>query len=186
MSFPKALPVLLVASILVAACGYTMTARSDEPGRTTVAVPEFDNRTFEPYVETRVTTRVKSRLVSSGPWRVVNDPQRAALVIHGAITGFGVTTVAFDANNQPLEQRVFITADITTESKSAAPLRVMVTGTAEYTQDSDSLQTRAAKNRAIEEAGDNLAETLIARLELHLMSQEHAATPEAAGEPSAP
>lgn len=129
-----------------------------------MAVPLFDNRTFEPFLNARVTERVKARLISSGPWRLVNRPERAALVIRGAVTGFGVTTVSFDAANRPLEQRVSITADLTAEPNGKAPLQITLTGTAEYTETSDSLQTRAAKDRALQEASDGLADSLVVRL----------------------
>lgn len=155
-----------------------------------VAVPLFDNRTFEPILEARVTERVKTRLVSTGPWRVVNNPERAALVIRGAVTAFGVTTLSFDASDpslpptRPLEQRISITADVTAESAQHAPFRMVLTGTAEYTQTSDSLQTRAAKNRAIEEASDGVAEAFVARLRAHRWEKASAPAPEAV--PAAP
>jgi hypothetical protein len=177
---------MLVASTLVVGCGYTVTSQRDQPGPASVAVPLFDNHTFEPFVETRVTERVKSRLVSTSSWRLVNTPERAAVVIRGAVTGFGVTTVSFDANNRPLEQRVAITAAITTESKTEAPLHLTLIGTAEYTETSDSLQTRTAKNRAIEEAGDGLAEALVARLDAHRSKKDPTTAPEPAQTPAAP
>jgi hypothetical protein len=141
-----------------------MVSAPDGSERVSVAVPLFDNRTFEPFLNARVTERVKARLISSGPWRLVNRPERAALVIRGAVTGFGVTTVSFDAANRPLEQRVSITADLTAESDGKASLQVTLTGTAEYTETSDSLQTRAAKDRALQEASDGLADSLVVRL----------------------
>jgi len=147
----------------------------------------FDNRTFEPFVETRVTERVKSRLVSISSWRLLNTPERAAVVIRGAVTGFGVTTVSFDAGNRPLEQRIVITTEITTESTTDAPLHFTLTSTAEYTETSDSLQTRTNKNRAIEEAGDGLAEQLVARLDAHRSSKKDpTAAPESPRTPVVP
>src|SRR5574341_860377 len=126
----------LAASLLLTSCGYRMVSAPDGSERVSVAVPLFDNRTFEPFLNARVTERVKARLISSGPWRLVNRPERAALVIRGAVTGFGVTTVSFDAANRPLEQRVSITADLTAEPNGKAPLQITLTGTAEYTETS--------------------------------------------------
>lgn len=178
---------MLVASILAVSCGYTAASLRDEPQPASVAVPLFDNRTFEPFVETRVTERVKSRLVSTRSWHLVNTPERAAVVIRGAVTGFGVTTVSFDAGNRPLEQRIVITAEITTESTTDAPLHLTLTSTAEYTETSDSLQSRTNKNRAIEEAGDGLAEQLLARLDVHRSSKnDPSAAPDPAGTPAVP
>jgi hypothetical protein len=171
---------VLAAATIITSCGYRMVSAPEEPDTVSVAVPLFDNRTFEPFLDARVTERVKSRLVSSGPWRLVNRPERAALVIHGAVIGFGVTPVSFDASNQPLEQRVSITADITAESADKTPLQVTLTGTAEYTETSDSLQTRANKDRALNEASDGLAESLVARLYARRDERDIATTPDQA------
>lgn len=163
-----------------------MTAAPPDPDLDSVAVPVFDNRTFEPILEARVTERVKTRLVSAGPWRIENNPERAALVIRGAVIAFGVTTLSFEAVNptafptRPLEQRIAITADVTAESDHHAPFRVILTGTAEYIETSDILQTRAAKNRAIEEASDGVAEAFVARLRAHRWEEAAPPVPEAA------
>ncbi len=181
---------VLAAFTFMAGCGYSMTAAPPGPDMASVAVPVFDNRTFEPILEARVTERVKSRLVSAGPWRIENDPQRAAVVIRGAVIAFGVTTLSFEAADptafptQPLEQRISITADVSAESDHHTPLRMVLTGTAEYTQSNDSLQTRTAKNRAIEEASDGVAEALVSRLRAHRW--EKTVTPEPGPGPAAP
>lgn len=148
-------------------CGYTTVAtHGGHPP--TIAVPLFENRTFEPLLDVRVTERVKSRLVAAGPWRLVNRPGTADLVVRGVVTALGVTPVSFDRSNRVLEQRVTITAQITTDRRSQAaagpPFQGTVTGTSEYSEIGDTLQIRAAKNRAIEDAGDLLAQDLIARL----------------------
>ena len=115
-----------------------------------------------------MTERVKSRLVSSGQWRIVNQPTAADFVIHGVVVGFGITPVAFDDVNRALEQRVTITALVTTARHGAPPesplFRDALTGTAEYTESAESVATREAENRAIEEAGDLIAQDLVSKL----------------------
>lgn len=151
---------------IVAGCGYTMVGAKGSTA-TMVAVPLFENRTFEPLLDARVTERVKSRLAAASPFRVVNRPGVADVVISGAITAFGVTPVSFDRAHRALEQRVSITVSVTTSPRGSGALPAVsgsFTGTAEYTETENSLQTRAAKNRAIEEAGDALAQDLVARL----------------------
>ena len=149
-------------------CGYTAVSAPPVVEVRTVAVPLFDNRTFEPLLEARLTERVKARLVSTGPWRLVNRPGVADLVIVGTVTGFGVTPVSFDETHSALEQRVTITVEVMAERRGRAAgapaFRRTLTGTAEYAELGDTLRTRAAKNRAIEEAGDLLAQDLLARL----------------------
>ena len=161
--------VALAALVLVAGggCGYTTVAtHAGHPP--TIAVPLFENRTFEPLLDVRVTERVKSRLIATGPWRLVNRPGTADLVVRGVVTALGVTPVSFDRLHRVLEQRVTITAQITTDRRgqsAAGPaFQGTVTGTSEYSELGDTLQIRAAKNRAIDEAGDLLAQDLIARL----------------------
>ncbi len=131
-------------------------------------MPLFNNRTFEPFLDALVTERVKSRLVDTGPWRLVNRPGTADLVVRGVVTGLGVTPVSFDRSNHVLEQRITITVQIATDRRGQAvggpALQETVTGTSEYTEIGDSLQIRSAKNRALEEAADMLAQDVIARL----------------------
>jgi hypothetical protein len=131
----------------------------------------FENRTVEPYVDARVTERVRSRLVTTGPWTLTSTPESAGLVIRGIVTNFSVITLSFDDANRPLEQRVAITADVTAVPKQGVPFHSTVTATAEYRESADSLGTRTAKNRAIEEAAENVAQELTARLSLHLQAQ---------------
>lgn len=152
---------------VVAGCGYTMVGANRASPATMVAVPLFENRTFEPLLDARVTERLKSRLAATSPFQVVNRPGVADVVIHGAITAFGVTALSFDSAHRALEQRVSITVSVTTTPRGSTALPAVsgvFTGTAEYTETDNSLQTRAAKNRAIEEAGDALAQDLVARL----------------------
>ena len=182
-----ALAALALAASAVDGCGYTAVSTPPVGAVRTVAVPLFDNRTFEPLLEARLTERVKSRLVSTGPWRLVNRPGVADLVIVGTVTGFGVTPVSFDETHSALEQRVTITVEVTAERRGreagATAFRHTLTGTAEYAELGDTLRTRAAKNRAIEEAGDLLAQDLLARL---IDAERRPPPPESAAESAAP
>jgi hypothetical protein len=162
----------LAASTLVMGCGYGLVSSRDGTAPTPVAVPLFDNRTFEPFLDARVTERVRSRVETMAAWTLASTPESAGVVIRGAVTGFGVITVSFDADNRPLEQRVAITAEVVATPQAGPPFQGTVTGTAEYRESADSLETRAAKNRAIEEAADNVAHELTARLYLHLTAQD--------------
>ncbi len=153
-------------------CGYNLVSSRDGAGTTPVAVPLFENRTFEPFLDARVTERVRSRVATTAAWKLVSSPESAGLVIQGAVTGFGVITVSFDAAHRPLEQRVSITAEITATPQEGAPFHGSVTATAEYRETANSLDTRTAKNRAIEEAADNVANELTARLFAHLLARD--------------
>ena len=112
-----ALAALALMVLAATGCGYTAVSAPPAGEVRTVAVPLFNNRTFEPLLEARLTERVKARLVSTGPWRLVNRPGVADLVIVGTVTGFGVTAVSFDATHSALEERVTITVDVTAERR---------------------------------------------------------------------
>jgi hypothetical protein len=174
LSFRSRAVAALAASTLVMGCGYGLVSSRDGAGPTPVAVPLFDNRTFEPFLDARVTERVRSRVETMAAWKLVSTPESAGVVIRGAVTGFGVITVSFDAANRPLEQRVAITAEVVATPQAGVPFQGILTGTAEYQESADSLQTRAAKNRALDEAADNLAHELAARLYTHLLAQDRA------------
>ncbi|OGW63369.1 MAG: hypothetical protein A2638_04330, partial [Nitrospirae bacterium RIFCSPHIGHO2_01_FULL_66_17] len=131
-----ALAAMVLMTMAGTGCGYSAVSTPPVGEVRTVAVPLFDNRTFEPLLEARLTERVKARLVSTGPWRLVNRPGVADLVIVGTVTDFGVTAVSFDATHRALEQRVTITVEITAERRGRAAgapaFRRTLTGTAEY------------------------------------------------------
>ncbi|MFZ5875921.1 MAG: LPS assembly lipoprotein LptE [Nitrospirota bacterium] len=167
----------LAASILVIGCGYGLVSSRDGTGPTPVAVPLFDNRTFEPFLDARVTERVRSRVETMAAWKLVSAPESADLVIRGSVTGFGIITMSFDEAHRPLEQRVAVTAEVTATPRTGVPFQGTLTGTAEYRESADSLQTRAAKDRAIDEAADNVAHELTARLYTHLLAQDRAPSP---------
>jgi dihydroneopterin aldolase len=160
-----------LAAALVVGCGYSMMSPRNGAGATPVAVPPFENRTFEPYVDARVTERVRARLLTTGPWALASTPESAGVVIRGIVTNFSVITVSFDDANRPLEQRIAITADITAVPRDGASFHSTITATAEYRESADALQTRTAKNRAIEEVAENVARELTARLSTHLQAQ---------------
>lgn len=183
----SALGAAFASWMLATGCGYSVHSTHDGSPSQAVAVPLFDNRTFEPLLDARVTDRVKSRLIAAGSWRLVGSPQRADLVIRGAVTSFGVTAVSFDAANRPFDQRVEITAEVIAERSDGERRKVTVAATAEFTETTNTLATRAAKNRAIEEAGENLARDLVARLvalDLHRAARSGQGPPAAPSDPA--
>lgn len=62
---------LAVATLLLAGCGYSTSGNLPDHIKT-VAVPIFRNRTFEPGVETAVTSGVVNAFSSGGRVRVVS------------------------------------------------------------------------------------------------------------------
>jgi outer membrane lipopolysaccharide assembly protein LptE/RlpB len=153
----------------MAACGYQVGAGSDlsnsaesmGAGRT-IAIPLFENATFEPILEKRVTETFKETFFSRG-WKVV-APNRASLVLTGRIHRFERTPISLNRDGQAEEYRVKIGMEIllldpeAREKQQTAPLKREAEGLADYVARADVAADRVAEDRAIREAGRKMAE----------------------------
>ena len=156
----------------VAACGYQAAtgvtlsdgADSNAAGRT-ISIPLFENATFEPILEKRVTEIFKETFFSRG-WKVVSDENGASLVLSGRIHRFERTPVSLNPQGQAEEFRVKIGMEIRlldsergqTQNGKAASLRREAEGTADYIARADVAANRVSEDRAIREAGRKIAE----------------------------
>jgi outer membrane lipopolysaccharide assembly protein LptE/RlpB len=87
---------LLLASVLLAGCGYG--TRGSLPDHIkTVAVPIFKNRTLEPGVESAITSGVVNAFTSGGRVKVVPLDQADA-ILEGEVVGYSLDGLAFDRN----------------------------------------------------------------------------------------
>lgn len=149
--------------ILSGGCAYHLGGGKAGPKR--IAIPVFVNRTFEPLVDKRVTTFVQRAFVEDGRWEVVNAPGAADLVLRGQVTGVGLTPLSFDRTGRVTEYRVQVTVEVELVSSKGAAVwsGKALTATAEYLVLLDAAATRSNQDRAIEEAGQRLAEDLLSR-----------------------
>jgi hypothetical protein len=154
------------------ACGYhfgTGPERSDGAESTgagrNIAIPLFENTTFEPILEKRVTEAFKETFFSKG-WKVVSDQRHASLILTGRILRFERIPISLRQDGLAEEFRVKIGMEVRlldsekepTQEGKAAPLKREAEGIADYIARADVAADRVAEDRAIREAGRKMAE----------------------------
>jgi hypothetical protein len=105
----RAVIAAVVALLTVGACGYKVANYSDHlpPSLKTVAVPAFGNATVR-YKLTDIMPQAFSReFIQHTRYKVVSDPNRADMVLHGTVIGYRFSPTIFD----PVLQRAN-TADL--------------------------------------------------------------------------
>lgn len=131
----------------------------------TIAIPLFENATFEPILEKRVTEIFKETFFSKG-WNVVSDQSPASLVLTGRIHRFERVPLSLNRSGQAEEFRVKIGMEVRfldSESEpkpdgKAVPAKRETEGIADYFARADVAADRVAEDRAIREAGRKMAE----------------------------
>ncbi|HIE65709.1 MAG: LptE family protein [Nitrospira sp.] len=157
---------LLVA--LLSGCGYregrghsvTDLNRAGTPGSPlqTIAMPLFENATFEPLLEKRMSQIFKETFISRG-WEVSSDPGRADLVLKGRISRYSRAPVSLNLQGQAREYRIQIRLEFNLQ-QAGERFAARDEESAEYIARSDTKVSRSAEDRAIREAGRKMAERM--------------------------
>ena len=168
---------LLGGLLLILGCGYQFVGRASAlpPEVRKIAVPTFENTTFEPLLDERLTEAVKKGFMARPRLQVVNSASEADAVLKGKIIAFRLIPLSFDPQNQAAEYRVKILADFALQDVHDQKIlwqEKMMETTAEYfvIQDplnpvrADIARTRDAEDRAIAEAAKVLAENLVSQI----------------------
>ena len=101
---------LLLAALLGGGCGYTV--RGTLPSHIkTVAVPIFRNHTPEPAIEGFITRAVVEAFSTNGRLKVVSSDQADA-ILDGDITGYTVSSIAFDKDARIRQYRLVVTLNL--------------------------------------------------------------------------
>lgn len=161
----------LAALLLVlTGCGYALVGRGSnipEDVRSVYLQP-LANRTQRSQVEQALTRAVADELVTRQRFAVVGSEAEAAAEILGAVTGFGVTPVTFDAEGRATEYEISITAQITFKRVGAEGAVLWksdrYTFRENYPVDPSAADYFDREDQAIEEASKRFAETLVTNL----------------------
>ncbi len=124
-----------------------------------LVLPLFKNSTFEPLLEKTLTPIFKTSLYERG-WNISENTDQIAKTLVGQITRFGRHPISLDQVGGAREYRINISLKIAVlESKGGEEsFSKTVEGVAEYIARADSGDDRLAKDRAIREAGRDMAE----------------------------
>jgi len=160
---------LFLLLALLSGCGYREGRghdvrdlnRSRIPGspRQTIAMPLFENATFEPLLEMRMSQIFKETFISRG-WKVSSNPGGADLVLKGRISRYSRTPVSLNLLGQAREYRIQIGLGFHLRQAGGGGFDTRDEESAEYIARSDTKASRSAENRAIREAGRKMAERL--------------------------
>lgn len=156
-----------LGALLTLGCGYTLVGKGSylpEDIRQIYVAP-LENRTLQPQVDQILTPAITGEFVQRGRFEVVNSRNQADAEMVGAVTGFGVTPVAFDENGRATRYEISITAAMVFR-------RTDENGTVLWASDrylfrrAYELQITSStffepQNVAVEEVADEFAETLV-------------------------
>lgn len=173
------IPLLLTFGCLLAvsACGYQFVGRASTlpPEVRRIAVPTFENQTFEPLLDERLTDAVKKAFIAYPRLEVVNSASESDAVLKGKILTFLLVPLSFNSFNEAAEYRVKIQADIELQDSRNQKIlwqdKKMET-MAEYIVIEDPVnptrvdlaRTRDAEDRAIAEAAKVLGKNLVGQI----------------------
>lgn len=180
-SWPCVLACLLV--VVGVGCGYQFRVEGAGPtigGRASdapsappprVAIRTLRNATFEPNLETRYTNYLRHEFSSGSGAEVVPEGEAADLVVSGDILSVVVPTLSF-TQTTTLESRAEVVIAIKVEETRTKRLvwSHLAKGQAEFYVTTDLQFNRVLQNRALEQAGQYIAEDLASRFLMQLES----------------
>jgi len=190
---------LFCIAILLSGCGYQFRvegqgptiggapAADADPAKVapTLSIPNFLNRSLEPNLEVKYTTYARREFASGSGAVVVPPAQPSDLVLSGTILGVIVPTIAF-TRSQTQESRV--TVYVMAKMQNARTKETLFTHTAtassEFFVTTDLQFNRVLQARALEQAGEFIAQDLAARLLNHL--EHYGLKPAPAAAPGGP
>lgn len=157
--------------LLATACGYHFAGRAiGLPSHVQrIAIPVFENATFEPRIEDVITQTVVNEFILDGRLKVVPEASADA-VLYGKIVSYEQVPLAFDSSQRVLQYRIRMRLDLRLEDRKTGKALWKETGLvtrptrAEYTVVPDVDATKANKDEAIARVSKDLAEDLVSRI----------------------
>ncbi len=150
---------LLLASLLVAGCGYRFAGEeSVAPAFRTVFVDTFANRTSEPYAENIFRSAFIGRFVQEGRFKPAHSRSEADLICRASVRSLQAAPLAYKANNLTAEDRITVTLEISFEERESG--RVIWTersfvGTGDYSVTTAGVTDSSRKNALVKLANDS-------------------------------
>jgi hypothetical protein len=143
----------------VSGCGYTYATSRLSDTYSTVAVPAFKNKSFEPDIQILISNLLIRELHADGRLRVVDNPASADLILTGDVTGFEARAISLDTSDNIGQFKITILA--------SASLKDVQSGKILWKDDrlrgADFYETQGGRTRekGLEEASENLVETIV-------------------------
>ncbi len=153
--------ILLVLCFMpLAACGYQMVGKETHvpPGLSSVAIPTFKNRTYEPGIEIPFTQAFLREFILDRRVNVVDRAQADSL-LEGAITDFRFYSVSYDRSGLVLEYQTIVVLDVTLKDREGKVLweQKNLSETQWFRASSSVLTNEANKTAAIQQIAQLVA-----------------------------
>jgi outer membrane lipopolysaccharide assembly protein LptE/RlpB len=153
--------VTLLGFLFLSACGYQMVGKETHvpPGLSSVAIPTFKNRTYEPGIEVQFTQAFLREFILDRRVNVVDRPQ-ADSMLEGIITDFRIYSVAYDQSGLALEYQTTVVVDLILKDRTGKVLWEQRSfSETQWFRVSSSIQANeASKAAAIQQIGRLVAE----------------------------
>jgi len=150
----KLLPTICM--VLMMGCGYQMVGKETHvpPGLTSVAIPTFQNKTYEPGIEIQFTQAFLREFILDKRVKVVSRAE-ADSTLEGVIKSFNIYSVAYNKAGFVLQYETHIIIDITLKDRSGKVLweKRDFSETTWFRASSSGLINETNKQAAIQEAG---------------------------------
>ena len=145
--------ILFLFSCLQSGCGYHFIGENSEvlSGINTIAIPYFENKTYQSGLERQVTEALVDEFVKSRAVAIVSEGNADA-VIRGVVEEFREYVSAFDENDNALEYGSFLSLSVTLERRDTGEVlwrNKNLTHFEDYTVSSAIAATEENKEQAI-------------------------------------
>lgn len=185
---------LILELVSMSACGYQFRVagqgptigggaptkpRADAP---TLAIINFQNRSGEPNLETKYAEYTRQEFATGSGTQVITGSGPSDLVLKGQIISVIIPTIAFTLQ-QTLESRVtvYVQASIENTKTHQTIFAQILTASSEFFVTRDLQFNRVLQTRALEQAGQFIAQDLASRFLNHLDNYGMAPPPTGTG-----
>jgi outer membrane lipopolysaccharide assembly protein LptE/RlpB len=154
----KLLPILCM--VLITGCGYQMVGKETHvpPDLTSVAIPTFQNKTYEPGIEVQFTQAFLREFILDKRVKVVTRAE-ADSILEGVVKSFIIVSVAYNREGYVSQYEMTVVIDLILKDRAGKVLweRRDFSETTWFRASSSGLINETFKQAAIQEAGRLLA-----------------------------
>ena len=153
----------VIFSLLLSGCGYRLASMVNPmlDNYDSIAIPYFENKTFEAEAVTIFTYAVVNEFVESKRLKVENI-DKADLVLYGKIIKLNERSIGYSSEDKAREYRIWGTLELSLEEKSTGTVlwKREISHDNEYLSGTDITLIEASKKRALVILAEDLAERI--------------------------
>ena len=162
-------PLFLLFLLASSGCGYSLVGKGSTlpEGIKVVQFTTLENRTQRAGLEQRLSAEIARELASRGRFKVQSGAEGANALLSGAVSGFDLYPVSFDAQGRATDYQVRVTAQV---SLKTVPEGATLWENPSYTfRDNYQFSSSAAsyvdrENEAIDKVAGRFAQSLVTSL----------------------